>query len=72
MRIGVIVHLAIFKADLVKSRSEAADLLQSARADTEIDLAQLTETDRAETLDLLKVIRANLADWVEQGDALRI
>jgi hypothetical protein len=70
MRLGAILHFAIFKFELIKSTSEAADLLQKARADAEIDLAQLTPADQSESLDLLTVIRVNLGGWMDEDDPM--
>jgi 14-3-3 protein epsilon len=71
MRLGAILHFAIFKFELIKSTSEAADLLLKARAEAEIDLAQLTPADQSESLDLLTVIRVNLGGWLDEDDPIR-
>jgi 14-3-3 protein epsilon len=68
LRLGVILHYAIFKFDHAKALSEAVDLAQKARSDAEIDLAQLSVAEQSEALEVLSAMRANLATWFDEGD----
>jgi hypothetical protein len=69
LRLGVILHYAIYKFDHVKSAAEAADLLQKGRTDAEVDLAQLGNAEQNEALEVLSAMRANLAVWFDEEEA---
>jgi tetratricopeptide (TPR) repeat protein len=63
MRLMAINHLAIFKYDHLKAVGEACELLQKARIDAEMDLAELEEEQKREALLTLEIMETNLVVW---------
>ena len=66
LRLGLILNYAIFLFDHMRRDDEPVEMLQRARKDAEIDLAQLDAQQKSQSLDVLRAMRANLAVWCDE------